>query len=79
MFLRGAGLGPEREYSEATALVIDTETRGIIDRIYERVRDLVTSKKKVLMDAAAELKMRETLEGDRLRQLLAGDPVEATR
>src|SRR5499433_2568020 len=79
MFLRGAGLGPEREYSEATALVIDTETRGIIDRIYERVRDLVTSKKKVLMDAAAELKMRETLEGDRLRQLLSGDPVEATR
>jgi cell division protease FtsH len=79
MFLRGAGLGLEREYSEATALVIDTETRAIIDRIYERVRDLVTSKKKVLMDAAAELKMRETLEGDRLRQLLAGDPVEATR
>ena len=31
------------------------------------------------MDAAAELKMRETLEGDRLRQLLAGDSVEATR
>ncbi len=79
MFLRGAGLGQEREYSEATARVIDDETRAIIDRIYDRVRDLVTTKKKVLMDAAAELKMRETLEGDRLRQLLAGDPVEGTR
>ncbi len=31
------------------------------------------------MDAAAELKQRETLEGDRLRQLLAGDPVEGHR
>jgi cell division protease FtsH len=79
MFLKGAGLGQEREYSEATARVIDHETRAIIDRIYDRVRDLVTAKKKVLMDAAAELKMRETLEGDRLRQLLAGDVVEGTR
>jgi cell division protease FtsH len=80
MFLRGAGLGQEREYSEATALVIDNETRAIIERIYERVRDLVSTKKKVLMDAAAELKLRETLEGDRLRQLLADDhPVEGHR
>ena len=79
MFLRGAGLGQERDYSEATARVIDHETRSIIDRIYDRVRDLVTTKKKVLMDAAAELKTRETLEGDRLRQLLAGDAVEGTR
>ena len=79
MFLRGAGFGQDREYSEATARIIDNETRAIIDRIYDRVRDLVSTKKKVLMDAAAELKQRETLEGDRLRQLLAGDPVEGHR
>jgi cell division protease FtsH len=79
MFLRGAGLPQDREYSEATARVIDDQTRGIIDRIYDRVRDLVSAKKRVLMDTAAELKLRETLEGDRLRQLLAGDPAEANR
>jgi cell division protease FtsH len=79
MFLRGAGLGQEREYSDETALVIDNETRGIIDRIYDRVRDLVSTRKAVLMAAAAELKQRETLEGDRLRELLAGNPVEGTR
>jgi cell division protease FtsH len=79
MFLKGAGLPQEREYSEATARVIDDETRGIIDRIYDRVRGLVSARKKVLMEAAAELKLRETLEGDRLRQLLTGDPVEANR
>ena len=39
----------------------------------------MTAKKAVLMAAAAELKQRETLEGDRLRQLLAGEPVEAGR
>jgi cell division protease FtsH len=79
MFLKGAGFPQEREYSEATARVIDDETRVIIDRIYDRVRDLVSNKKRVLMDTAAELKLRETLEGDRLRQLLAGDPVEGNR
>ena len=79
MFLKGVGLGQEREYSEATARVIDNETRAIIDKIYDRVRDLVSTRKKLLMDSAAELKLRETLEGDRLRQLLAGDVVEANR
>jgi cell division protease FtsH len=74
MFLRGVGLPQEREYSDETALAIDNETRGIIDKIYERVRDLVSSKKTLLLAAAAELKQRETLEGDRLRQLLAGAP-----
>jgi cell division protease FtsH len=77
MFLKGAGLPVEREYSEETALAIDEETRTIIDRIYGRVRDLVTGRKSVLVVAAAELKQKETLEGERLRQLLAGQPAEA--
>jgi len=79
MFLKGAGIATEPEYSDDTARLIDSETRVIIERIYDRVRDLVSTKKRVLMDAAAELKLKETLEGDRLRQLLAGDPVEGTR
>ncbi len=79
MFLKGAGLGQEREYSDETALAIDNETRAIIDKIYERVRDLVSTGKTVLIAAAAELKQRETLEGDRLRQLLAGNSPEGNR
>src|SRR5512144_176010 len=77
MFLRGSGLPQEREYSEESARRIDAETRAIIDRIYDRVRDLLTARKRVLVEAAAELKQKETLEGDRLRELLAGEPVGA--
>jgi len=77
MFLRGSGLPQEREYSEESARRIDAETRTIIDRIYDRVRDLLTTRKRVLVEAAAELKQKETLEGDRLRELLAGEPVGA--
>ena len=78
---RGLIIASRGAHSSVTqaARVIDSETRSIIERIYDRVRDLVTTKKRVLMDAAAELKLKETLEGDRLRQLLAGDPVEGTR
>jgi cell division protease FtsH len=79
LFLKGSGLGHEREYSDETAQVIDSETRGIIDKIYDRVRGLITDRKPVLLAAAAELKAKETIEGDRLRQLLAGDPAEETR
>jgi cell division protease FtsH len=77
MFLRGSGLPQEREYSEESARRIDGETRAIIDRIYDRVRGLLTTRKRVLVEAAAELKQKETLEGDRLRELLAGEPVGA--
>ncbi len=77
MFLRGSGLPQEREYSEESARRIDAETRAIIDRIYDRVRDLLSTRKRVLVEAAAELKQKETLEGDRLRELLAGEPVGA--
>ena len=77
VFLKASGLAQEREYSEETARRIDGETRVIIDRIYDRVRSLLTARKRVLIEAAAELKLRETLEGDRLRELLAGEPVEA--
>jgi len=79
LFLKGAGIAAEREYSEDTARAIDSETRAIIDRIYDRVRGLITDRKLVLLAAAAELKAKETLEGDRLRHLLAGEPVEEKR
>jgi cell division protease FtsH len=81
-FLRrnGAGWeGGEREYSEETARAIDEEVRRIIDLTYDRVRALLGSKKDVLLRAAEVLKVRETLEGDELHRLLAGEalPTEA--
>jgi cell division protease FtsH len=73
LFLRGAGMGGERDFSDATARAIDEEVRAILDRTQDRVRGLLTAKKSVLVHAAAELKRVETLEGDRLKRLLAGE------
>jgi cell division protease FtsH len=79
-FLRRSGApweGGEREYSEETARTIDEEVRRVVEQTYERVRALLGAKKEILLRAAEVLKVRETLEGDELRRLLAGDPVPA--
>jgi cell division protease FtsH len=75
LFLKGPGSpwGSEREYSEATARTIDEEVRALLDRTHERVQGILTAKKAVLVGAAAELKRTETLEGERLRRVLAGE------
>jgi cell division protease FtsH len=82
-FLRKSGLPwggeDERDYSEATARAIDEAVRRIIERTYERVRALLTAKKEILLRAAAVLKQRETLVGEDLQLLLAGEPVPAGR
>jgi cell division protease FtsH len=79
LFLKGNGISVERDFGEDTARTIDEEVRSIVDRMYDRVRGLMTAKKAVLVAAAAELKQRETIEGDRLRQLLAGTAEEVAR
>ncbi len=72
-FLRGAGFPVERDYSEETARVIDEEVRAIVERSLGRVRGILGAKKAILLRGAEELKTRETLEGEPLRRLLAGE------
>jgi cell division protease FtsH len=79
-FLRRGGPGwegGERVYSEETARAIDEEVRRIVEETYDRARRLLGAKKPTLLRAAEVLKRRETLEGEELRRLLAGEPVPA--
>jgi cell division protease FtsH len=76
LFLRQTG-GGDRDYSDATARAIDEEVRAILDRTHDRVHGLLTTRKAALTAAAAELKRVETLEGEPLRRLLAGEPVSS--
>jgi len=79
LFLKGSGVGGEREYSEETARAIDEEVRTILERTHDRVRGILTTKKAVLVAAAQELKRTETLEGERLRRALAGESMVEDR
>jgi len=78
LFLKGSGMGGDRDYSEETARNIDEEVRAILDRTHDRVRGLLTTKKAILVSAAEALKRTETLEGDRLRRALTGETVETS-
>ena len=76
-FLKGTpGWGGERDFSEDTARAIDAEVRELLERLQDRVRGILTSKKAALVAGAAELKQVETLEGERLRRVLAGDVMD---
>jgi cell division protease FtsH len=73
-FLKGvAGWGGERDFSEDTARSIDAEVRDMLERLHDRVHGILTTKKAALRAGAAELKQIETLEGERLRRVLAGE------
>src|SRR5437660_952833 len=65
LFIKGMGMGGERDYSEETARAIDAEVRAILDRTDDRVRGILTTKKATLVAAAQERKREERLEGER--------------
>jgi cell division protease FtsH len=62
--------GKEANYSEATAELIDQEVKKIITHNYDRVRDLLQENKAALEGIAEVLLVKETLEGDKFRELL---------
>lgn len=60
----------EKNYSEHTAEQIDGEVREIIDRLYERIKAILTRRRAELDMIAAELLKKETLEREELETLL---------
>jgi cell division protease FtsH len=56
-------------YSETTANLIDQEIRRIIDEQYERVIDILRSKRNIIHQAAKKLLEKEIIEGEELKAL----------
>ena len=66
------GYTAERNYSEATAELVDREVKEIIDRNYTRVRELLSDRQEALRGIAEVLLQKETLEGEEFRELVRG-------
>jgi cell division protease FtsH len=67
------GLGGEmgqRDFSEATATVIDEETRDLIQSAYQQVKLLLEGHRPTLDRIAEELRRHETLDARQLSQIL---------
>ncbi len=71
----GRDLVESRNYSDEIAYEIDKEVRRIIDECYGRARQVLTEHKETLERIAKALLDRESLEGDELDALIAGQPL----
>jgi cell division protease FtsH len=75
-FLKTPFGSEEKNYSEHTAEQIDGEVRQIIDRAYQRVKSILSTRRADLTLVATTLLKKETLEREELEQLLAAPKPE---
>ena len=72
----GKELAQHKDYSEATAIMIDREVKRIITECYEKARQIVLENKDPLQRIAEALLEREVLEADEVARLVRGEPLE---
>jgi cell division protease FtsH len=66
----GREISEQRNYSDEVAREIDAEVHRIVSEAYERARQILLENRAVLNDMSSALIEYETLDGERLRQLL---------
>ena len=66
----GREISEQRNYSDEVANKIDTEVYRIVSEAYDRAKEVLVVNRTILNDMASALIEYETLEGDRLHELL---------
>jgi len=72
----GREIAQHQDYSEDTALKIDAEVKHIITENYDRATRVLTEAKAQLLQIAEALLVRESLDGDQVRRLVTGEPLD---
>jgi len=62
---------PNKTYSETKATQIDEEISSVIEQAHQRVRNILSERRKVLDNLAHLLSEKEIVQGEELRQMLA--------
>ncbi len=68
----GREINQHRDYSESTAIRIDEEVQAIVMRGYDRARQIIESHREAVQRIADELLVREVLDADQVRAIIAG-------
>ncbi len=76
MIFLGKEITSSKDYSEQTAMLIDGEVRGIVERAHELAMRLLRENMDKLHLLANALLERETLDGDQMDRLLRGEKLE---
>jgi cell division protease FtsH len=69
---------PAKTYSEEKAGQIDEEISQVMEQAHERVRGILSSKRKVLDELAHLVSQKEIVQGDELRKMLGKTPTETS-
>jgi cell division protease FtsH len=68
----GREIAQHRDYSEATAIEIDKQVRGLVDSGYTQARQILSDKRDALVRIAEALLEREVLDGGEVKALIDG-------
>ena len=69
----GREIAQHRDYSEATAILIDEQVRKLVDQGYDRARKIIEERTDGLARIAEALLEREVLDGAEVRLLIEGE------
>jgi cell division protease FtsH len=72
----GREISQHQDYSEDTALRIDQEVKKIVTDNYVRVQETLSAHKQQLLDMAEALLIRESLDADQVRRIVAGEKID---
>jgi cell division protease FtsH len=72
----GREIAQHQDYSEDTALKIDHEVKRFVTDNYQRAHGLLNDQKDTLVKIAEALLAREVLDGDQVRRLASGQPLD---
>ena len=72
----GRDIAQHQEYSEDTAIKIDREVNRIVNRNYQRAKDLLTTNRHLLVRVAETLLEREVLHADEVKKVVSGQPLK---
>jgi len=73
----GREIAQHSDYSEETAIKIDQEVKRIITDNYTRAQDVLNEHKQHVLDMADALLVRESLDAEQVRRLVAGELLES--
>ncbi len=69
----------QQEYSEKTAVEIDSEVKAIIGRNYDRAKKILVEKSDILQRLAQALLEFESLDGEQIDRIMRGEKVDPAR
>jgi cell division protease FtsH len=71
----GREIAQHRDYSEATAIEIDKQVRGLVDSGYRKAKEILSEKRDALIRIAEALLEREVLDGAEVKALIDGSAI----